>query len=211
MTRAIALAATAALLVLLGVTGYLAWGPRGADPFADCRKGQVATGTATVGGPFSLVDASGRSVTDADVITRPTLVYFGYTFCPDVCPTDLSRNALAAEMLAGKGIEIGQVFISIDPGRDTPEVVKDFTGAIHPELVGLTGTDAEVAAAAKAYRVYYHKAAGDPDYYMMDHSTFTYLMAPKAGFLDFYRSDVSPEDLAAAVGCFARKLGRVGG
>lgn len=209
MTRAIAFAATAVLLVLLGVAGYLFWAPHGADRFADCRKGQVA-GEATIGGPFSLVDGSGRRVTDADVITRPTLVYFGYSFCPDFCPTDLSRNALAAEMLAGKGITVGQVFISIDPARDTPEVVNDFTTAIHPELVGLTGTEAEVAAAARAYRVYYRKAGDDPDYYMMDHSTFTYLMAPKVGFLDFYGSDVKPDDLAAAVACFARKLGPSG-
>ncbi|MFO1107111.1 MAG: SCO family protein [Amaricoccus sp.] len=211
MRRAIALAATAALLVMLGVTGYLAWGPRSDDPFADCRKGQVATGAAAIGGPFSLIDSSGARVSDADVITRPSLVYFGYTFCPDICPTDLSRNALAAEILAGKGIAIGQVFISIDPARDTPEVVRDFTGAIHPELVGLTGSDSEVAAAAKAYRVYYRKASGDPENYMMDHSTFTYLMAPGVGFLDFYGSDVSPEVMAGSVACFARKLGRVGG
>lgn len=210
MTRAIAFAATALLLLVLAATGYRAFAPRGGDPFADCRKGVVA-GEAEVGGPFSLMDGAGRRVTDADVITRPTLVYFGYTFCPDFCPTDLSRNALAVEALAGKGIHIGQVFISTDPARDTPEVVKAFTSAIHPELVGLTGTDAEVAAAAKAYRVYYRKSGDDPDYYTMDHSTFTYLMAPKVGFLDFYGSDVKPDDLAAAVGCFAGKLPPSGG
>ena len=141
----------------------------------------MAGGAATIGGPFALTDGAGRRVTDAEAITGPTLVYFGYTFCPDVCPMDLSRNALAAAELAERGTKVGQVFITIDPARDTPEVVRDFAAAIDPGLVGLTGTAEEVAAAAAAYKVYYRKSGDDPDYYLMDHSTFTYLMAPGDG------------------------------
>jgi protein SCO1/2 len=206
MTRAIALFATAAVLVGLAVGGYVTMRSADADPFADCRRTAVAGGAATIGGPFTLTDADGRRVTDAEAITGPTLVYFGYGFCPDLCPIDLSRNALAAADLAERGIDVGQVFITIDPARDTPEAVGNFTGAIDPAILGLTGTPEEVAAAANAYRVFFRKAGDDPQYYLMDHSTFTYLMAPEAGFLEFYASDVTPDDLAASVSCFAGKL-----
>ena len=196
MTRVYALLASAAVVV--GLVGFFV-APRflgGDDPFADCRRAAVAGGTAAIGGPFALTGAGGERVTDAEAITGPTLVYFGYSFCPDICPTDLSRNALAAEALAEDGTEVGQVFISIDPARDTPEVVGDYAAAIDPGLLGLTGTAEEVDAAAKAYKVYYRKAGDDPEYYLMDHSTFTYLMAPGVGFLEFYQSDATPEAVA---------------
>jgi protein SCO1 len=206
MTRVYALFAAAAVLLGLAAGWFVVLHNARADPFEDCRHSAVAGGTASIGGPFTLTDGSGRQVTDADVITGPTLVYFGYSFCPDFCPTDLSRNALAAQALAEKGTSVGQVFISIDPARDTPPVVKDFTTAIDPKLMGLTGTPEQVATAAHAYKVYYHKNGDDPQYYLMDHSTFTYLMAPKVGFLEYYPSDMSPDDMAKSVSCFAAKL-----
>lgn len=206
MTRVSALVAAAVVVIGLAVGGYLAFRPGDADPFVDCRRGAVAAGAATIGGPFTLTDGDGRRVTDAELIKGPTLVYFGYTFCPDICPTDVSRNALAAEALSEKGVDVGQLFVTIDPARDTPAAVKQFTSAIDPAIVGLTGSDADIAAAAKAYKVYYRKAGDDPQYYLMDHSTFTYLMAPGTGFLEFYSSDTSPEDMAESVACFAEKL-----
>jgi protein SCO1/2 len=206
MTRVSAIAAAAVVVIGLVVGGYFALRPSGGDPFVDCRRGAVAAGAASIGGPFTLTDGDGRRVTDADVITGPTLVYFGYTFCPDICPTDVSRNALAADELATQGIDVGQAFISIDPARDTPEAMKDFTAAIDPAIVGLTGSAEDIAAAAKAYKVYYRKAGDDPEYYLMDHSTFTYLMAPEAGFLEFYPSDTTPEAIAESVACFAYNL-----
>ncbi len=206
MTRTAALLATTAVVVGLAVGGYFAFRAPAADPFADCRTTQVAGGTADIGGPFSLTGAGGQAVTDAEAITRPTLVYFGYGFCPDVCPTDLSRNALAAEELAGRGIDAGQVFITIDPARDTPEAIGAFASSIDPKIVALTGTADQIAAVAKAYKVYYRKATDDPENYLMDHSSFTYLMAPGVGFLDFFRSDATPEAVADAVACFAGKL-----
>jgi protein SCO1/2 len=166
----------------------------------------VAGGAATIGGPFALTDGEGRRVTEGEAITGLTLVYFGYSFCPDVCPMDLSRNALAAAELADDGVDVGQVFISIDPARDTPEVVRDFAAAIDPALIGLTGTDEEVAKTAAAYKVYYRKNGDDPDYYLMDHSTFTYLVAPETGFLEVYRSEQTPEQVAASVACYAARL-----
>jgi protein SCO1/2 len=206
MTRATAFLAAA--VVLLGLAGgwYFTMRDAGADPFADCRSGQVAGGAATIGGPFTLTDETGAEVTDAQVITEPTLVYFGYSFCPDVCPMDLSRNALAAQELADRGLEVGQVFVTVDPARDTTEVVRDFTDAIDPTLVGLTGTPEQIDAAAKAYKVYYRRTGDDPDYYLMDHSSFTYLMAPETGFLEFYPSDASPETVAESAACYASRL-----
>ncbi len=206
MTRVYALAATAVVLIGLAVGGVVAIRKDGSDPFASCRDQAIAGGTAAIGGPFTLVDGSGNTVTDAQAITGPTLVYFGYSFCPDVCPMDLSRNALAAEELANRNEPVGQVFISIDPERDTPTVVRDFTSAIDPKLIGLTGTPEQVATAAKAYRVYYRKNGDDPQYYLMDHSTFTYLMAPKVGFLEFYPSEMSADDVASSAACYAAKL-----
>lgn len=206
MTRMSAIVAALVAVVGLAVGGYFALRPGDADPFVDCRRGTVAGGTATIGGPFSLIDGDGRRMTDADVIKGPTLVYFGYTFCPDICPTDVSRNALAAADLAERGIDVGQVFISIDPERDTPEAVKAFSASMDPALVGLTGTADEISTAARAYKVYYRKAGDDPEYYLMDHSTFTYLMAPEVGFLEFFPSDTPPEEMAETAACYAEKL-----
>lgn len=206
MTRTAALLATVAAVAGLGIGLVYALRTPAADPFADCRASAVAGGTAEIGGAFSLTDPQGRTIADTDAITRPTLVYFGYGFCPDICPVDLSRNALAAEELATRGIDVGQVFITIDPARDTPEAIGAFSASIDPKIVALTGTPDQIAAAAKAYKVYFRKATDDPDYYLMDHSTFTYLMAPGHGFLDFFRSDATPEAVADAVACFAAKL-----
>jgi protein SCO1/2 len=205
-TRAYALLAGGVAVVGLGAMAYFALAPRSvADPYADCRRSQVAGGAATIGGPFTLVNGAGAPETDKEAITGPTLVYFGYTFCPDICPTDLSRNALAADEVAGKGLRVGQVFISIDPERDTPEVVRDYASSIHPDLVGLTGSPEQVSEAAREYKVYYRRAGDDPSNYLMDHSTFTYLVAPGGEFLEFYPSDASPEAVAESVACFAAK------
>jgi protein SCO1 len=206
MTRITAFFAAAVVLVGLAAGWYLATRNTGADRFADCRANQVAGGTAAIGGPFSLTDDTGARVTDAEVITRPTLVYFGYSFCPDVCPMDLSRNTLAAQALAERGVDVGQVFVTIDPARDTPEVMHDYVGAIDPDLVGLTGTPEEIDTAAKAYKVYYAKNGDDPEYYLMDHSSFSYLMAPEVGFLEFYPSDAAPQAVAESVACYAAEL-----
>lgn len=206
MTRTIALFAAAAVLLGVALGAFMVMRGSGEDTFAQCRRSQVAGGAAALGGPFELTTADGRRVTDADVITGPTLLYFGYAFCPDFCPMDLARNAQAADILDARGQEVGLVFVTIDPARDTPEVVGDFASAIHPRLVGLTGTAEETAAAANAYRVYFRKSGDDPQYYLMDHSTFTYLVAPEQGFLEFYPSAVTPEEMADSVGCYMSKL-----
>lgn len=202
MTKALAiLAAIIAAAALGGMAGYAFLGRgSGDDIFAQCRQGQ--TGGAEIGGPFTLVDKDGRTVTDADVITGPTLVYFGYTFCPDVCPLDMAQNAEALDILEEQGQSVGLVFITVDPGRDTPQVVGEFAANLHPRAVGLTGSDDQIAAAARAYRAYYKKQDGDPEYYLVDHTAFTYLMMPGHGFVDFLKHNVSGPDRAATVSCF---------
>lgn len=195
-----ALAALAiATLGVAGIGGYLYT----ASSTSETACGQSRVAGATIGGPFTLVDETGRTVTDRDVITKPSLVYFGYTFCPDVCPTDSARNAEALDLIQSRGIDAQAVFISIDPERDTPERVAEFTDIFHPDMIGLTGTPEQVAAASKAYKTYFAKQDTGDEYYLMDHSTFTYLVLPDRGFVDFFRRDTTPEQIADTVACFA--------
>ncbi len=207
MTRIYAIAAVVVTLAFLGASYYfLILVPRANDPFADCRAGAVGGGD--IGGPFTLVNGDGRTVTDKDVLTKPSLIYFGYTFCPDVCPADNARNAEAVDILEERGFDVQPVFISIDPDRDTPEVVKEFAANLHPKMVGLTGSPEQVKAASLAYKTYYRKQEGDSDYYLMDHSTFTYLVMPGYGFVDFFKRDDTPDAMADRVACFAEKAAR---
>jgi protein SCO1/2 len=199
--RTSTLAIGAAALALAGVAG-MALAPlwSGQDAFAGCREGQVAGGD--IGGPFTLVDAGGRTVTDRDVVTEPSILYFGFATCPDVCPLDLARNAQAVDILEEQGIAATPVFVTIDPERDTPEVVGSYAEAFHPRMVGLTGSPEQVDAAARAYRVYYGKQGDDPETYLMDHSSFSYLVLPEVGFVDFVNRDEPPEAVAERMACF---------
>lgn len=199
MTKFFAIAAGVSVVALLAGT-YIATRASGGDVFADCRESQAAGGA--IGGPFELVDETGATVTDADVIDGPTLIYFGYTFCPDICPMDSMRNAQAIEILDARGIEVTPVFISIDPERDTVEVVDQFTDNFHERMIGLTGSPEQVRAASQAYRTYYAKQDSDDEYYLVDHTTMSYLVFPEQGFQEFYRRDVSPERMAESLACF---------
>jgi protein SCO1/2 len=207
MTRIYAIAAMLVTLAFLGASYYfLILVPRANDPFADCRAGAVGGGD--IGGPFTLLNGDGQTVTDKDVLTKPSLVYFGNTFCPDVCPADNARNAEAVDILEERGFDVQPVFISIDPDRDTPEVVKEFAANLHPKMVGLTGSPEQVKAASVAYKTYYRKQEGDSEFYLMDHSTFTYLVMPGYGFVDFFKRDDSADAMADRVACFAEKAAR---
>lgn len=204
MTRFYAGSALALVAAMLGAIGYmiLSGRPEAADRFAGCRASVVAGGMGAIGGPFTLVDGSGATVTDATVIDRPALVYFGYTFCPDVCPFDTSRNAAAVDLLQERGIDAKPVFITVDPARDTPEVMGEFARYVHPAMVGLSGSPAQVEEAARAYRVYARKQDGDDSYYLVDHSTFTYLVLPGHGVVEFFRRETTPEAMAETTACF---------
>jgi len=202
MTKLYAGLAVAAVAAVIGGTVAWTWLQSPDDRYAQCRDSVIAGGTATIGGPFTLVSETGTTVTEADVITRPSLVYFGYTFCPDVCPFDVARNADAADILTELGYDVQPVFISVDPERDTPERLAEFTDFMHPDMIGLTGSPEQVQAASRAYKTYYRKQDGDDEFYLVDHSTFTYLVLPEEGFVEFYRREATPEEMAESVSCF---------
>lgn len=205
MTRTYALASVALIGTLMAGTALAVYMSNAgdSDQFAQCRQGVVAGGAGTIGGPFELVNEAGVAVTDVDIITEPTLVYFGYTFCPDVCPLDTVRNAEAVDILDEAGHRVQPIFITVDPTRDTPEVMAAFTENVHPRMLGLTGTEDQTHAAASAYRVYYqsHDDGTDP-YYLVDHTAFTYLMMPDVGFVEFFNRDVTPAAMAETTSCF---------
>jgi len=162
--------------------------------------GQDAGGTVAIGGPFTLVDQDGRTVTQADFKGRHMLVYFGYTFCPDVCPTELQTMSDALERLGKTAETVVPVFVTVDPGRDTPQVMKDYVRHFHPRLVGLTGSPDQTAAAAKAFKVYFAKVEGkDGAPYLMDHSSIVYLMGPDGRFLGHFGHGTTPEAMAEGI------------
>ena len=201
-TRSIAIAAVAVTAVAL-VSIYAVSKRQGSDKFAACRASTVAGGPGTIGGPFTLTDENGKRVTDKDVLNQPSIVYFGYTFCPDICPADTARNAEATDALEEMGYMLQPVFISVDPGRDKPEVLKEWTDYIHPRMLGLTGSAEEIAAVAKEYKTYFRVPDDTSDpYYIVDHMTQTYLMLPNEGFVEFYDREMDPEAMAASIACF---------
>lgn len=129
------------------------------------------------GGPFELTDQTGRAVTDKDFLGRAVVLFFGYSFCPDICPTDLQIVAEALDSLGGRADEVKALFISIDPARDTPAQLAQYTALFSPRILGLTGSDSQIARTASHYRAYYAKAKGaDGDAYTMDHSAFFYVL-----------------------------------
>jgi len=154
-----------------------------------------------VGGPFSLVDGDGHNVTDRSWPGKYLLVYFGYTFCPDVCPTTLTNVADALDKLGAKADRIQPLFITVDPKRDIAAVVKQYAAAFGPRFIGLTGSAEQIAAAARAYRVYYaeHRTGPGPDDYSMDHSSVLYLMGPDGRFIAPLRADQDGHEMAAVL------------
>jgi protein SCO1/2 len=177
------------IIVLVGAAGWIGW---------DAWRGN---GQPSIGGPFSLVDQDGKTVTDADLKGKPTLIYFGYTFCPDVCPTTLLLMETAAEKLGPDGPKkVNLVFITIDPDRDTPKLMKGYVGNFGPTIEGLTGTPQQIAAVAKTYRVYYQKVPGkDGAPYLMDHSSIIYLLDRRGRFVTHFTDQSKAETIASAV------------
>ena len=185
-----------AVVILVG-GGFLAaryfWGV----PPSPAAEAGARQGDESIGGPFTLIDQDGRTVTDANFRGRWLLVYFGFTYCPDICPTSLTRNSDAIDLLGKQGEKVTPVLISIDPERDTPQKMKEYVHFFHPRMVGLTGTPEQIAAAAKEYRVFYMKAPGDqPDTYVVDHSSLTYLVDPNGKFVQFFRGEATPQEVA---------------
>jgi cytochrome oxidase Cu insertion factor (SCO1/SenC/PrrC family) len=156
----------------------------------------VVSGQALVGGPFRLTDQNGKSVSDQDFRGRAMLIYFGYSFCPDVCPTTLQVMADAIGKLGDHAARVTPVFITIDPERDTPKVLKEYMAAFGPNFVGLTGTPEQIKAVEKKYRVYAEKKPLAGGKYGMDHSSVLYLMGPDGKLVTYYDEAISPDNLA---------------
>jgi protein SCO1/2 len=156
----------------------------------------VTTGLAQVGGPFRLVDQNGRARTDADFRGRWMWVYFGYTNCPDVCPTTLSLMSEVLRQLGGRANRIAPIFITLDPARDTPQILKLYLSSFDPRFIGLTGSEAEIAAVAKEYRVWRVKRPLKGGGYAVDHSSVICLMDPSGKFVAVSDTSQTPEQIA---------------
>ena len=185
--RAWPLAAAAAVAALIAIAGvwFVSGGTRGANP-------------SLIGGPFALQDGDGRTVSSESLRGKPFLVYFGYTHCPDVCPTELARMADAVARMGDRAVPA--LFITVDPERDTPKVMQDYASSFGPAVVGLSGSPQAIGAAEKAYRVFARKGAAQPDgSYAMDHSSIVYLMDKSGGFVEPLDLDRPPEEVAKEI------------
>jgi protein SCO1/2 len=212
MTRAIRIAVLVLILALGAVWGaaFLARRPGEGVGASFARllgnapapsAGGVATGMGVaIGGPFTLVDQDGRTVTQDDLRGKLALVFFGFTFCPDVCPTELQAIGQTMDLLGPQAAQVRPVFITVDPARDTPAKMKEYVGLFHPSITGLTGTPEQVSAAARAWRVYYNKVTppGSSDY-LMDHSSYTYLMGRDGSLRALFRPGITPEEMVTAI------------
>jgi cytochrome oxidase Cu insertion factor (SCO1/SenC/PrrC family) len=159
----------------------------------------VITGKMDVGGPYRLIDQDGRPRTTADFRGKYQLLYFGYTFCPDVCPTTLALIAASLDKMGPQQSRIVPIFITIDPERDKPQILKKYLAAFGPRFVGLTGSAQNIAAVEKEYRVYAKKQPLKDGNYGMDHSSVIYLLGPDGRLLSFFDDIASPDDLARAL------------
>jgi protein SCO1/2 len=192
-SRGFAIGAAAVLiLVVLAAAGWLLLAP---------ATRSMAGGEALVGGPFTLTDQRGVEVTEQDFAGRHMLIYFGYTYCPDFCPMSLANMTQALDLLPPDQAEqVVPIFITVDPERDTVEQLAEYAPLFHPRLVALTGSPEATKAAAQAYRVYFAKAGDDDsDAYLMDHSTFIYLMGPDGKYVRHFAHNATPEEIAAAI------------
>lgn len=178
-----------AVLVVCGLLLYRLWMER-VSP-------ETVSGEALVGGPFTLTDQDGNTVTDQTFKGKLMLIYFGFTFCPDACPTALGVMSAALDKLDVAAERVVPILISVDPERDTPQVLKEYVANFHPRMVGLTGTPEQVAQVAKAYRVWYEKAAGAAGSdYLMNHTVLIYLMDGDGKYLANFGPDATPDQVA---------------
>jgi protein SCO1/2 len=191
LPRLLLAALACAAFVFVGAGAFLVFdlrgGPRGV--------GRAWLGSA-IGGPFDLVDQNGKRVSDTDLRGSWLLVYFGYTHCPDACPAALNNIALTLRALgAARRAAIRPVFITIDPARDTPAVIKEYVASFDAPILALTGTAAQVAQAAKAYRVYYAQRAGPGGTYSVEHTSVIYVIDPKGRFVAGLDGEATPPQI----------------
>lgn len=167
----------------------------------DSTPSTSATGRVAIGGPFSLIDTSGQKRTDKDFAGKPMLVFFGFTNCPDVCPSGLQNLTVALDKLGDRASGMSALFITVDPDRDTPQKLAEYMKSFHPRIEALTGSADEVNAAIKTYRVYAVKVPydQDPTRYNVDHSSFFYLMNASGEYVKHFPHTADPDALASAL------------
>jgi len=196
MSLSIAKAPRPAVLVWIGAAALIVAALAG---FALWRAAPASAGL--VGGPFALETAGGKVLTDVDLRGRPFLVYFGYTHCPDVCPTTLAEISEVLRRMPGKAVKA--LFITVDPERDTPAVMADYVSSFDSRIVGLSGSPQAIAAVEKEYRIYAHKGETKPDGdYLMDHVSVVYLMNSDGGFAEIFNLDRPPEEAAKELAAY---------
>jgi len=173
------------------------------EPTAEELVQALLSGKAPVGGPFDLTDHTGQRRTDADFRGKLMLIYFGFTHCPDVCPTELLAISVALEKLGRAGERVQPLFITVDPERDTPAVLAEYVSSFHPRLVGLTGEPAAIKTVAHAYKTYFARSAvtmgGSADNYSVDHTGFIYVVGPDGRYRGFLPPQIAPDQIAEAV------------
>jgi protein SCO1/2 len=189
-------------------TGYAAFlalvlfaaGFAGAYTLLNAPETAQSEGTPLIGGPFSLIDTNGKRVTDRDFRGKLMLVFFGYTHCPDVCPTELQTMSTVMENLGPVADKVAPIFIAVDTKRDTPQALAEYMKNFDARITGLTGDNNDISSAAKAYRVYYRKV-GDSgsDNYTVDHSAFVYLMDASGKYITHFTFNTAPESMAAVI------------
>lgn len=186
------------VILVVAVFAFGAWlNLRVAEPPENAAVGGLVVNV-NIGGPFELTDHTGARMSDAALRGDYALIYFGYTFCPDVCPTELGE--IAIDELGEAGERVTPVMITIDAARDTPEILAEYVPLFHERLVGLTGTDAEIRDVAEKYRVFYRRF-DDPNFthYLMDHTSLVYLLDPQGAVASMFRYGTPPEDMAASI------------
>jgi protein SCO1/2 len=188
---------TARRLASLGLIAIALLGVGAATLWMIAPRPASVPAAAPLGGPFELVDQDGRTVTDATYRGKWLIVFFGYTHCPDVCPTALNTVALAMDQAGARRDRVQPIFITVDPARDTPAILKEYVDLFGAGIVGLTGTPAQVAHAARSYRIYYRRHDLPDGDYAMAHSTFIYLMDPQGQFVAHFNHETPPEHIAA--------------
>jgi cytochrome oxidase Cu insertion factor (SCO1/SenC/PrrC family) len=187
----------AALLIAIGIggSGDLGHAVQSAEERAAAQlMDDLMYGRGSVGGPFTLTDQTGRRRSDTEFRGKLLIIYFGYTYCPDICPTDLQQIGLAIEHLGKAGAAVQPLFITIDPARDTAEVLAQYVSSFHPRLLGLTGTPDEIAAVAHEYKVSYTKyQPSDGGPYLMDHTGFVYIVDSSGKYRGFFPPGTSED------------------
>ncbi|EAT09466.1 SCO family protein [Sphingobium sp. 10 DY56-G10] len=201
----VGIAALASVLVLAAATALtIGWSPMAPRP--------APTGAlegAAVGGPFRLIDQDGRVVTSDSFRGRYRLMYFGFTYCPDICPTDVQKMSQALRLFEqrdpARAARIQPIMVTIDPERDTPKILKQFVSNFHPRLIGLTGPPAAITDTLRRFGVYASRQqVGGASSYLMDHSALMYLMGPKGDPITFFARDATPDQIASELDTYVR-------